>query len=172
VPAAVESPKQQQPKLLRAAHTGYTLYLQENYEAVVVQRANNNNNNNNNSAAVTEAEVGDNTTSTQQRTAAAKDSILTTLARNWGQLPEPEIRAWQEKADRLKQAAAASATANGGNDGNNGNSNAGIQLAVAESMEELIGLPELPEDGWGSSKKRAARKAPPNVDPTDGSVQV
>lgn len=121
----------------KRAQTGYTLYVQENYESI--KRAN--------AAAV----PGDGMPQQSRE-------ILSTLARHWGQVDDEEKREWQDKADQLKQEAAA-----------NGNRNGISGMERSESTEE-IGQPKLAED-WGS-KKRAARKPPPDANAKEVSAQM
>lgn len=112
------------PKAKRAP-TGYTLYVQENYESI--KRAH--------EANAAGADGGS--------VMNSKD-ILATLARHWTQVDEQEKRAWQEKADQLKLAAQAAATATEASLGE-----------TAEAIEEE-GLPEPP-----TADLRADRKPPP-----------
>lgn len=118
------------PPKPKRAHTGYTLFVLENYETIK-------------SAHTVGAKEGD-------AVMNSKD-VLATLARHWNQVDEQEKRAWQEKADQLKMAAAAEEAATEVADG----SAAALPPEVFEEME----LPEPPNEDWGN-KKRPARKAP------------
>lgn len=84
--------------------------------------------------------------------------IMSLVARRWSQVGEQEKRAWQFKAEQLKQAAAAEAAATTVSNVHND--------VPHESFIEEIGLPEPPSadggsDDWGGtyhgSRKKPAR---------------
>lgn len=110
----------------KRAHTGYTLYVRENYEII-------------------------------KKTAGGDDmpskDIISLVARQWSQIGEQEKRAWQYKAEQLKQASEAAAAAAASNN----------TPPQQESIEE-IGLPEPPSadgsDNWGTAATTSSRKKP------------
>lgn len=65
----------------KRAHTGYTLFVHENYESIKGRHL-----------------------SSAQRGVINEKEVNSTLAKRWGQIDDIEKQSWQERADRLNRA--------------------------------------------------------------------